>query len=197
MFCSKCGAQNADGSPFCGNCGAPLAADAASPVQTANPVQPEIPPVQPGFNAGQPTYGQQPAAYGQPVYAQPAAAKKSKAVPIIIAACSAVVVAFVIILFTVIIPNSGIKGKLRHKWSITESGITVTYDFKKNEASSFGISFPITWEIVGEDHLKIGMSVLGETNSEEFIFSISADGKSLTLTDVNNPSSKEVFTRVN
>ena len=33
MFCSKCGAQNADGTQFCASCGAPLNANTTAPYQ--------------------------------------------------------------------------------------------------------------------------------------------------------------------
>ena len=39
-FCTKCGAQVADGSSFCTACGEAIAQPAAQPVQTIEPVQP-------------------------------------------------------------------------------------------------------------------------------------------------------------
>ena len=225
MFCPKCGTQNSDNSTFCEQCGSVLSTQSSQPVQpapsvqpmqTASPINLEKPvqtadqPVRSELNAGQPVFGQQyqqpqqfqqpiggqQPAYAAPVYSQPGAPKKSKAVPIIIAACAVVVAAFLIVLFTVIIPNnSGIRGKLRHKWSTNENGITMTYDFKKNNVSVSGLSIPISWDVTGEDHLKIEMSAFGETETQEYIFSISADGKTLTLTDPNYSSSVATLTR--
>ena len=51
MFCTKCGAQNAEGTQFCANCGAALAAEQAAPTQYTTAyqqqqvvyVQPKIP----------------------------------------------------------------------------------------------------------------------------------------------------------
>ena len=37
MFCSKCGAENAEGAKFCAKCGATLGAAAAAPVGAAKP----------------------------------------------------------------------------------------------------------------------------------------------------------------
>lgn len=152
---------------------------------------------QPMFNEQPQQFGAQQPGYAAPVYGQATAVKKKPPiVPIIIGVCSAALVAFLIVLFTVIIPNnSGIRGKLRHKWTTSESGISVTYDLKKNQATTFGISFPITWTVSGEDHLKVEMSFMGETNSDEYIFSLSEDGKTLTLSNVNRPSQKTTWTR--
>ncbi|MBP5774392.1 MAG: zinc-ribbon domain-containing protein [Clostridiales bacterium] len=75
MFCENCGAQIADGSAICPNCGAAVRVSPttgeAVPVQPiqATPVQP----VQPVYQQPvQPVYQQQPA-YQQPIYQQPAA----------------------------------------------------------------------------------------------------------------------------
>ena len=194
MFCTKCGAQNPDTSAFCDKCGNPLTPQSASPVDLGKPgeVQPQ---------QFQQPYGQQPQPFGQqpvyasPVYVQPGAAKKSKAVPIIIGVCVAAVAAFLVILFTVIIPGSGVKGKLRHRWSINESGMTITYDFKENTIETLGIPFPMTWDVVGDDRISIEMSLLGESQKQEFIFSISSDGKTLTLKDPDDPSDSVSLTR--
>lgn len=187
MFCPKCGAQFPDGTQFCPECGASTADQPAPSFDASSqPVQPTYPQ----------QFGDQQPGYAAPVYGQTAVKKKPPIVPIIIGVVSAAVVAFLIVLFTVIIPNnSGIKGKLRHKWSATESGITMTYDFKNNEVSVSGMSLPITWEVSGEDHLEVEMSFLGQSQTQEFIFSLSSDGKTLTLTEVGSPSSKVDFKR--
>ena len=54
MFCSKCGANNADGVAFCNSCGAPLPVQPEAPVQPATPVQPAAPvqPQKPKNNKG-------------------------------------------------------------------------------------------------------------------------------------------------
>ena len=172
MLCPNCGAQNPDTSAFCEKCGSPL---------SAQPM---------GQPMGQP-------AYAAPVYSQPVA-KKSKTVPIVIGVCAAAVAAFLVILFTVILPAAGgIEGKLKHKWTATDAatGITVTYDFKNDVVSTFGIEIPITWELKGDDRLTVEMSMLGTTQSMEYIFSLSSNGKTLTLAEASSPSDTQDFQR--
>lgn len=222
MFCLNCGEQLPDGTQFCTKCGAPVASQ-SQPTPSAvdlNKASQSVPqPSQPlgaqpqQFGAQPQQYGAQPQQYGaqpqqfdaqQPGYAAPvygqsvAVKKKPPVVPIVIGVCAAAVVAFLIVLFTVIIPNnSGIKGKLRHKWSTTEDGVALIYDFKKNEVSTGGIiSLPITWEVTGDDRLKIEMSAFGQSQTEEYIFSISDDGKTLTLAPLDYPNQKGELKRV-
>lgn len=149
------------------------------------------------FGAQPQQFGAQQPVYAAPVYGQPVAVKK-KVVPLVIGACAAAVVAFLIVLFTVIIPNnSGVKGQLRHKWSNNDSGITIIYDFKKSEMSGGGglLTIPFDWELTGDDTLKMEVSMLGQSEDIEYKFSISEDGKTLTLTSVDYPSQKQVFKR--
>lgn len=225
MFCLNCGEQLPDGTQFCTKCGAPVTSQSqptasntdfnnagqngsfgASTQPMNQPAQPQQFGAQPQQFGAQPQqfgdqpqqFGAQQAGYGAPVYGQPVAVKKKPpVVPIVIGVCAAAVVAFLIVLFTVIIPNnSGIRGKLRHKWSYSESGVSVVYDFKKNEISTGGIiSFPITWEVTGEDHLKIEISALGQSEEEEFIFTVSPDGKTLTLSPADQPNQKQELKR--
>lgn len=215
QFCTKCGAPVASQSQP-----TPSAVDlnkaSQSVPQPSQPLgaQPQQFGAQPQQYGAQPQqYGAQPQQYGaqpqqfdaqQPGYAAPvygqsvAVKKKPPVVPIVIGVCAAAVVAFLIVLFTVIIPNnSGIKGKLRHKWSTTEDGVALIYDFKKNEVSTGGIiSLPITWEVTGDDRLKIEMSAFGQSQTEEYIFSISDDGKTLTLAPLDHPNQKGELKRV-
>lgn len=222
MFCPNCGAQLPDGTQFCPECGMSMVTQSQPAASTIDlnkagssvpqpsqsfgaPTQPINQPVQPmqptypqqSFDAQQQQFGAQQPGYAAPVYGQQTAVKKKPpVVPIVIGVCAAAVVAFLIVLFTVIIPNnSGIRGKLRHKWSATESGITVIYDFKKNEVSSYGLSFPIEWEVKGEDRLKVEMSLLGQSQSDEYVFSISSDGRTLTLSDPDYPTQKTTWMR--
>lgn len=148
------------------------------------------------FGAQPQQFGAQQPVYAAPVYGQPVAVKK-KVVPLVIGACAAAVVAFLIVLFAVIIPNnSGVKGQLRHKWSYNESGIPIVYDFKKSEVSTGGlITIPFDWELTGDDSLKMEVSMLGQTEEMEYSFSISADGKTLTLTPKGYSSQKMVMQR--
>lgn len=149
------------------------------------------------FGAQPQQFGAQQPVYAAPVYGQPVVKKKLRVVPVVIGVCAAAVVAFLIVLFAVIIPNnSGVKGQLRHKWSYNESGIPIVYDFKKSEVSTGGlITIPFDWELTGDDSLKMEVSMLGQTEEMEYSFSISADGKTLTLTPKGYSSQKMVMQR--
>jgi len=75
MYCSKCGAQNADNAVFCSACGSPMAQKEAGPVQNASFDQPEnVPPMQ-NIPYDGAMYNQQP--YGAP-YQQPYAPQPKK-----------------------------------------------------------------------------------------------------------------------
>ena len=197
MICPKCGAQNPDTSTFCEQCGSSLSEQPAQPM--TQPMQPDAGQSVFGQQPQQSPFGQQPA-YAAPVYSQPVA-KKSKTVPIVIGVGVAVVAAFLVVLFLVILPNAGgIKGKLAHKWTATEEGVSITYDFKENTLSALGmITFPIEWDLKGDDRIVITttVSLFGETQTEteEFLFSLSSNGKELTLKDPDSPSDTITLTR--
>lgn len=225
MFCLNCGEQLPEGTKFCTKCGAPVASQPAPSAVDLNKEMQSVPQPSQPFGAstqpmGQPgvqphqqfgaqpqqQFGAQPQQFGaqQPAYAAPvygttvATKKKPPVVPIVIGVCAVAVVAFLIVLFAVIIPNnSGVKGQLRHKWSNNDSGITIIYDFKKSEMSGGGglLTIPFDWELTGDDTLKMEVSMLGQSEDIEYKFSISEDGKTLTLTSVDYPSQKQVFKR--
>lgn len=143
---------------------------------------------QPGMSAGQPgqsPFGAQP---GQGSYIPPQTygpvtpVKKSNKMPIIIGACVAVVAVFLILLFTVILPNIG-GGGLAHKWSATKDGVTMTYDLKNNEVETMGFSMPIEWEDKGNGKLTITMSFMGMSQTEELDYEL--NGNTLILTGEN------------
>lgn len=216
-FCTKCGAPVASqpapsavdlnkemqsvpqpSQPF-GASTQPMGQPDVQPQQPfgAQPQQPFGAQPQQPFGAQPQQFGGQQPAYAAPVYGQPVVKKKLRVVPVVIGVCAAAVVAFLIVLFAVIIPNnSGVKGQLRHKWSYNESGIPIVYDFKKSEVSTGGlITIPFDWELTGDDSLKMEVSMLGQTDEMEYSFSISADGKTLTLTPKGYSSQKMVMQR--
>lgn len=197
MFCPKCGAQSPDGSAFCGNCGEIFAVQ-SQPINQGQPVgQPTYggqPAVQPQQYGGQPMG--QPAQYGaQPVYGQPYGApgvhtpldlKKKRAIIIAgVGVCAAVLAAFLIVLFAVIIPGGGAKGKLRHKWGMLEGGSKFDYlDLKNNTMSSGNTVSNITsWDFTGN---VLTISAANPTNPTDIstnkcICAFSPDGKTLYL----------------
>lgn len=216
MFCPNCGAQIPDGAQACMQCGATISAQTApmqpqdiipQPAQT-QPMQPQgvIPqptqsqsvqpqPMQPNASNQQSGFGSQPA-FGsvQPSYIPPSnyapvtPIKKSNKTPIIIACCAALVAVAAIVFFVFIFPNLN-RGPLEHRWSVTESGITMTYDFKNNKMSVFGMEVPFEWKDEGNG--KLSMTAMSMT--QNFSYEISSDGKSLTLTNEDGDST--VFTR--
>lgn len=200
MFCPKCGAQLPDGTQFCSECGASTEAEPQGTVQSVpQPTQSFAAPTQQPMQPTYPQGGQQPG-YAEPVYGQTAVKKKPPVVPIIIGVCSAALVAFLIVLFTVIIPNnSGVKGKLRHKWSYSADamGMTVsmTYDFKNNKVDMMGMSMDIDWKVTGDDTLSITMSAFGQTETVDMKFKLSSDNKTLTLSPIDGSEDPVTLTR--
>lgn len=129
MFCENCGHQVREGERFCEACGAPL--QPIAPVQPAQqsfeqPVQP----VQQSFEQPvQQNYTQPPTPFDaptqqyEPVTVQPAPkqpmSKKTKMIILFSGIGAAVLAAFLIVLFTVIIPAAKNAGKLDIKDYIT------------------------------------------------------------------------------
>lgn len=209
MFCPNCGAQIPDGAQACMQCGTTIPAQTTpmqpqavgtqpmqqdiipQPTQT-QPMQPQAAQtqsMQPNASAQQSGFGSQPTFSSvQPSYIPPSnyvpvtPLKKSKKTPIIIACCAAVVAIAAIVFFVFIFPKFG-GASLAHKWSVTESGITMTYDFKGNTISIGEISMPIEWKDEGNGRLSITMSFMGMSETQYFTYSLSSDGKTLTLTD--------------
>jgi flagellar basal body-associated protein FliL len=131
MFCPNCGTQNADGSAFCANCGAPLSAGIP-------PSQPTPPPPPPAGNTGYyaPQGYQQPTQtgyYPQPGYGQTtvmAPPKKSKNTVIGIIVVVGLVLVAALVLFLVF----GLGGNpLLGSWTGDDgSGNEFTFTFNKN-----------------------------------------------------------------
>lgn len=210
MFCPNCGAQIPDGAQSCMQCGISIPANTQpmqsqdvipQPAQT-QPMQPQgaIPqpvqsqsvqpqPMQPNSGAQQSGFNSQPA-FGsvQPSYIPPSnyapvtPIKKSNKKPIIIACCAAVVVVAAVLFFVLIFPNLN-RGPLEHRWSATESGITVTYDFKNNKMSAMGMEIPFEWKEESNNRISITVEMLGISQTQYLTYELSSDGKTLTLTD--------------
>lgn len=184
MFCTQCGTQNPDGAAFCVKCGTGLAASAPVAPQS---VQPEAP-------------MSQPISRSVPDGAQPA--KKSKTVPIIIGICGALLAAFLIVLFTVILPKSTLKGKLRHSWTREDGSYTETYDFAHSEVrygyGDFRVANGFDWSVDG-DILSITTYPFADmpdvTSTTSYKVSFGSDEKVVTLTNVDDPTDVLTFTR--
>lgn len=184
MFCSQCGTQNPDGAAFCVKCGTRLAASAPDAPQ---PVQPEAP-------------MSQPISRSVPGGAQPV--KKSKTVPIIIGICGALLAAFLIVLFTVILPKPTLKGKLRHSWTREDGSYTETYDFAHSEVKygygDFRVANGFDWSVDG-DILSITTYPFADmpdvTSTTSYKVSFGSDDKVMTLTNVDDPTDVLTYTR--
>lgn len=184
MFCTKCGTQNPDGAAFCVKCGTQLAASVPAASQPAQPEAPMQPPI------SQPV----------PDGAQPA--KKSKTVPIIIGICGALLAAFLVVLFTVILPKPTLKSKIRHSWTREDGSYTETYDFARSEYrygyGDFRVANGFDWSVDG-DILSITTYPFADmpdvTRTTSYKVSFGSDDRVITLTNVDDPTDALTFTR--
>ena len=174
MFCTNCGAQCPDGSQFCDKCGTPLEAVTQPSLPEDQPVQQT--PYAPGVS-GQPVYGQQ-FVPQMPAKVRVPLDPKKKKLMIVVGACAAVLAVFLIILFAAIIPNSGAKGKLRHRWQYMDYwGDVAVMDLKKKHMISDDEMLVISdWRVQG-NHLFITV----DKRTEDFYFTMTRDGKYLVL----------------
>lgn len=191
MFCPKCGAQSPDGSAFCGNCGEIFAAQ-SQPINQGQPMgQPQYggqPMGQPAQYGAQPAYGQP---YGAPKVRTPLDPKKKQAI-IIASVCGVILVTFLILLFTVIIPGSGVKGKLRHKWNLIEGGNSSDYlDLKSNTMVVSSRVYNITsWDFSGNALTITAASTTNPLDGEtgRYVCAFSPDEKTLYLYEAELPT---------
>ena len=165
MLCTDCGAQNPDNAKFCLQCGKPLSGEQA-------------------FNAA-PTFGTSGANFEPPsAYVPVTKLKRSRKVPIIIVGCAAVIAVFLIVLFNVTLPNTGLSGKIRHRWLCSDGAVDTYYDFKNNSISADnGISMSFDWKPTGDDRVSITMNLFGITATLEYDVSFSDDGRTMTMTE--------------
>lgn len=185
MFCSKCGTQNPDGGMFCAGCGAALTDNNAA--QQAQQVQP-----------AQPAQQAQPTQFDRQMTAQPfsaavkPASNKKKNMIIIFSACGAVLAAFLIVLFTVIIPANTPRGKLRHIWQGTYgTGATMMLDLKNNTIADDKVYQITNWQVNG-NLLTINCTYTTSSNqlkteNGSFIYSLSGDRLSLWYVEDYSP----------
>lgn len=204
MFCPNCGAQIPDGAQSCMQCGKSISPNTQpmqsqdvipQPAQTQSmqtqPIQPQ--PMQPNSGAQQQGFGSAQPSYIPPSnYAPVTPIKKSNKKPIIIACCAAVVVVAAVLFFVLIFPNLN-RGPLEHKWSATENGFTVSYDFKNNKMSALGMEIPFEWKDEG-NRISMTVEMLGISQTQYLTYVLSSDGKTLTLTDEDGVTTD--FTRV-
>lgn len=197
MFCPKCGAQVVEDGQFCPKCGAIIAQSNTAGQIAENSTPPTVQPVQSVYQ--QPMYGGQPypnQQYPNQQYggypAMGYAVRKRRTVPIVIGVVSAVVVAFIVILFTVILPNGSLEGKLKHEWYDSED--SCVFDFKNNEIkflNSATTNVDFDWEL---DDDVLEMEALSYQLGK-YTISFSEDGKRLILTDYLNPNVTMTWTR--
>lgn len=163
------------------------------------PVAPSVPaqPAQPVVTPAQPAPQQMPQYQQQPAYAQPAAPVpkppkpprkpldvKQKKLLVIGVFCGAVLLAFLIVLFTAIIPHAGLKGKLRYSWTRVDSTRSVNVlNLKKKSWTVGNKTYKITdWKAKG-DRMRITYMDNGSIENETFVVAFSPDGKKVYLFD--------------
>lgn len=128
--------------------------------------------------------------------------KKRKIVPIIIGFCGVVIAAFLVVLFTVILPKNSTEGKLKHSWTREEGSYTETYDFAHSEYrygfGDFRVANKFDWSVDG-DILSITTYPFAEmpdvTSTTSYRVSFSDNDRVVTLTNVDDPSGIVVFKR--
>lgn len=159
------------------------------PIEQAIPEQP-----MPQYQQPVPQYQQMP--YGSP-YPQPPMiprpprkpmSPKTKKMVIIGSSCGAVLVAFLIVLFAAIIPNSGLKGKLRHVWRRSDSyGNQEVMNLKSKTLTSGETSYPIiNWQAKGDRMTFTYTDSYGFVSDREiYVVAFSPDGKKLYVFDAD------------
>lgn len=164
------------------------------PEQPAAQTIPEQP--MPQYQQPMPQYQQPMPQYQQPAYAspypqQPAVPRaprkpmdpKTKKKVIIGASCGAVLAAFLIVLFAAIIPNAGLKGKLRHTWTRSDSSRTYVMDLKSKSLTIGSKTYSITnWKASG-DRLEFTYIEGSGFETETYVVAFSPDRKKLYLFD--------------
>lgn len=181
---------------------APVELAKPAPVEPAQSVEPPAPqpipepPVAPSIPTPPvaPQMPQQPIPqYQQPV--APAVPKppkpprkpldaKQKKLLIIGGSCGVVLVAFLIVLFAVIIPHSGLKGKLRYSWTRVDSTRSVNVLNLKKKSWTVGSKiYKITsWTAKG-DRVQFNYTDGISLESETFVVAFSPDGKKVYFFD--------------
>lgn len=207
VFCTNCGASNADGTKFCTNCGSmmPEIAPVEQPVQqpVEQPVQQPVYAQQPVQQpVEQPVYAQQPVEQPveQPVYAQPdypqqgayapAPEKKSnKTKIIVISVVGAVLLIGIVIGILALCGVFGGSGGLSGTW-VSSNGSTIKIDGSKLIGAN-GQTYKL--ETSGNNFKVIGDS---EDDVEEYLYKL--DGDTLELYDTEDTDLTKpfiVFTR--
>lgn len=189
MFCLNCGAQIPEGTNFCIKCGASV----ASQPQAVDLNKADQTLAAPMGSMSQPAPQQyaQPPQYGVPQYA-PAQVRAPRApmdpkLKKRIIACAAFLTAFLLVLFLVIIPNAGGKGRLRHIWLDGEvnSRYTLTLDLKNDTTSYRNETAPIiSWDVQGSMVTMTAMTD-GQMNTVRYYYILSNDGRYLVFFDVD------------
>lgn len=129
-------------------------------------------------------------------------AKKRKIVPIIIGFCGALLAAFLVVLFTVILPKPTLKGKLKHSWTREDGSYTETYDFAHSEYrygyGDFRVANGFDWSVDG-DILSITTYPFADmpdvTRTTSYKVSFGSDDRVITLTNIDDPTDALTFTR--
>lgn len=193
MFCTKCGAQNGDGSTFCIQCGSPLQSNQQTPIQT--PVQ-QTPVQQGGYYANSgatPPQGYYAPGNGamnrtQVMTTQAISSPKKPnytLIGIISVAAVAVIVVVVVLLLL------GGKSSIVGTWTLSDYGYDMSLTFKANgtvETDSFGETEVTKYQIKGDKLIIIDEDGYAEEGEFEIsksggktLLEITFDGQTLTF----------------
>lgn len=167
----------------------PIPEPPVAPSIPTPPVAPSIPtpPVAPQMPQQPMPQYQQPVAPAAPKPPKPPRKPldaKQKKLLIIGGSCGVVLVAFLIVLFAVIIPHSGLKGKLRYSWTRVDSTRSVNVLNLKKKSWTVGSKiYKITsWTAKG-DRVQLTYNDGISLESETFVVAFSPDGKKVYFFD--------------
>ena len=204
MYCTNCGAQNADDATFCTTCGTSLKAqDSGQPQQApVPPQQAYAPPPQQAYPPQQ-QYLQAPYPQ-QPGYGYPTQAPKKKKTGLIIGIVAGVVVIAAVIALVLILGGGGGGGGLSGKWVVIDTvgwsdyeeglifnfnGGTLTFEAPKGTPAELAGMYELMNMIktkykVSGDQLLLTVEFFGQ--KEETLMRYELEGDTLKLYDEDN-----------
>lgn len=148
--------------------------------------QPIGTPPQPMNQAAPQQFGAQPQqfgaqGYGAPVYATQVAVRKKPVGAVVAGVCLIVLAVFLVLLFTVILPNAGAGAKLKHKWKLVDDSVDAVLDLERKEAYIDGDRYTADWQVDDDD---ITITLKDDSGGEAMLYgryTLSSNDRVLTI----------------